>query len=179
MECTNCTACIDACNFMMDKVGLPQDLIRYASENNIAEGKKLEFTGRMKAYTVILALLIGLMAFLLITRDNIDAHITRSKGQLFTEVDNNKLANFYEIKLINKTNEDIAFNLRLENIGGEIKLVGTDKIIAKTLQQGKANFMIILDKEKVKEYKTNLEIALYDGNKKIRTIKTNFLGPFK
>ena len=64
-------------------------------------------------------------------------------------------------------------------MSGEIRLVGTKKINAKTLQQGKANFMIILDEEKVKEYKTNLKIGLYDGDKKIRTIKTNFLGPFK
>src|SRR5690606_4460251 len=38
LECTNCTACIDACNFMMEKVGRPKNLIRYDSENNVALG---------------------------------------------------------------------------------------------------------------------------------------------
>ena len=40
------------------RYGRPQGLIRYASENGIAEGKKLRYTGRMKFYTVLLMLLI-------------------------------------------------------------------------------------------------------------------------
>jgi cytochrome c oxidase accessory protein FixG len=179
MECTNCTACIDVCNFMMDKVGLPKDLIRYASENNIEKSEKLKFTTRMKAYTVVLALLIALMTFLLVTRNNIDAHITRAKGQLYTEVEGHKLANYYQIKLINKTNEDIALDVKLEDVNGEIKLVGTEKVIAKSLMQGKANFMVILDEDLVKAYKRDIKIGLYNGNKKVREIETNFLGPFK
>ena len=35
LECVNCTACIDACDKMMENVGLPKGLIRYASEENI------------------------------------------------------------------------------------------------------------------------------------------------
>jgi cytochrome c oxidase accessory protein FixG len=33
MECVGCTACMDACDKMMDGVGRPRGLIRYASEN--------------------------------------------------------------------------------------------------------------------------------------------------
>ena len=64
MECVGCTACIDACNKMMDAVGRPQGLIRYASENGIADGKKLRYTGRMKFYTMILFILTGLLTTL-------------------------------------------------------------------------------------------------------------------
>ena len=35
MECVHCTACIDACDAVMDKVGSPRGLIRYASLNSI------------------------------------------------------------------------------------------------------------------------------------------------
>lgn len=35
LECVNCTACIDACDSIMDSVGYPKGLIRYASEDNI------------------------------------------------------------------------------------------------------------------------------------------------
>lgn len=33
MECIACGLCVDACNNVMDKVGLPQGLIRYDTEN--------------------------------------------------------------------------------------------------------------------------------------------------
>jgi len=45
--------------------------------------------------------------------------------------------------------------------------------------QGKANFMVILDEDLVKAYKRDIKIGLYNGNKKVREIETNFLGPFK
>ena len=48
LECVNCTACIDACDAMMEKVDLPKGLIRYASEENIAEKKKFTFNPRLK-----------------------------------------------------------------------------------------------------------------------------------
>lgn len=179
MECTNCTACIDVCNFMMQKVGLPKNLIQYASENNIAENKKLQYTTRMKAYTVVLSLLIGLMVFLLITRKNIDAHITKVKGQLYTKMEGNKLANFYEIKILNKTNKDVALDIKLEDTEGEIKLIGAEKIKAKSLQQGKAIFMIILNEKKMKKHSIDIKVGLYDKNKRIETIQSNFLGPYK
>jgi polyferredoxin len=179
MECTNCTACIDACNFMMDKVGLPKDLIRYASENNIEKSEKLKYTTRMKAYTVVLFLLIALMTFLLATRKNIDAHITRARGQLYNELPGDKLSNLYEIKLINKTDESMPIEMKLEGgLAGEIKLVGSDKIQLKKSDYTNANFFIIIDKNKVITRKTKLEVGVYCGNKKITTVKTNFLGPF-
>ena len=59
MECVGCTSCIDACDKMMDATGRPKGLIRYASENGIAERKKLQYTGRMKFYTILLIVLTG------------------------------------------------------------------------------------------------------------------------
>ncbi|MEZ5037774.1 MAG: cytochrome c oxidase accessory protein CcoG [Chitinophagales bacterium] len=179
MECTNCTACIDACDDVMDKVGRPRGLIRYASENNIEQGKKFVFTGRMKAYTGVLVLLIAFMAFLLITRSNLDAHITRSPGQLYAEMENNKLANFYQIKLVNKTNGEFPISLKLENIKGELKMLGAEStVLINPLEHEKANFIILIDKSQIKSRKTNLKIGVYSNGQKINTIKTAFLGPF-
>ena len=64
----------------MDAVGRPQGLIRYASENGIAEGKKLRYTGRMKFYTVLLIVLAGLLTTLLVTRKDVDGTIIRASG---------------------------------------------------------------------------------------------------
>ncbi|MFT4090555.1 MAG: cytochrome c oxidase accessory protein CcoG [Asticcacaulis sp.] len=35
IECISCGLCVDACNEVMDKVGLPRGLIRYDTENNL------------------------------------------------------------------------------------------------------------------------------------------------
>ena len=36
-ECIGCAACIDGCDQVMDKMGYPRGLIRYSTENAIAE----------------------------------------------------------------------------------------------------------------------------------------------
>ncbi len=43
LECINCTACIDACDAMMEKVDLPKGFIGYYSEENIEKEEKFRF----------------------------------------------------------------------------------------------------------------------------------------
>ena len=61
LECVNCTACMDACDTVMIKVGLPEKLIRYDSEEGIADKKPFSWTPRVLAYTGVLAALIVLL----------------------------------------------------------------------------------------------------------------------
>ena len=72
-------------------------------EISIAEKKKLKFTGRMKAYSVVLLLLIGIEGALLATRSDYDATVLRAKGMLYQERANEQVSNLYTIKLVNKT----------------------------------------------------------------------------
>ena len=41
LECVNCTACIDECDDIMEKIDRPKGLIRYASEDNINKKIKI------------------------------------------------------------------------------------------------------------------------------------------
>jgi hypothetical protein len=43
--------------------------------------------------------------------------------------------------------------------------------------QAKGSFFIVLPGNMVKERKTKLLVGLYEGDKKITTLKTNFMGP--
>src|SRR5208283_3373771 len=54
MECVHCTACIDACDGVMAKIGRPPGLIRYASLNSIERGEPFRCTPRMGAYAAII-----------------------------------------------------------------------------------------------------------------------------
>ncbi len=178
LDCTNCTACIDACDFMMEKVGLPTGLIRYASENGISEGKKLTFTPKIKAYSVLLAILLIVLTTLLVTRKDVHASVTRVAGQLYQELPNNRLSNLYNTKIINKTNKEFPIKMKLENIKGEIKLIGKTEIKLKKESINQAEFFIEVDNKEIHQRSTKLLIGLYKNGEKIGVVKTNFLGPF-
>lgn len=178
MDCVGCTACIDACNKMMDAVGRPQGLIRYASENGIENGKKLVYTKRMKFYSVLLVLLTGLLGVLLVTRKDVDGTIIRAAGILYQERGEDSISNLYNIKVINKTIEDIPLTLKLENAPGYIIEAEGKEILVEKEGQGKGSFFIVLPKTFIKERKTKLDIGLYQGENKITSLSTNFMGPF-
>lgn len=176
LECINCTACIDACDHMMEAVKRPKGLIRFASENQITERKKFRFTGRMKAYTAILVLLIALEVFLVAGRSDVDVTILRAKGMLYQEQPDNRISNLYSVKLLNKTREDMPLHIKVENLPASVQIIGNGLHVKK---EGMATgeFFVIVDKKSLNDRKTKIEIGLYSGEKKIKTIKTNFLGP--
>lgn len=178
MECINCTACIDVCNSMMEAVGLEPNLIRYASEANISDKKPTRFTGKMKAYTAIMLLLLGVEVYLLYSRTDVGVSILRTPGQLYQEQPNNRLSNLYNYKFLNKTYQDKKLSLKPENFDGEIRLVGETSIKVPKESYASGSMFIYVDKKFVNHRKTSFRIAVYEGSEKIQTITTSFLGPF-
>jgi len=177
LECINCTACIDECNTIMDSVGLPQGLIRYASEDQIEKKAKFKFTTRMKGYTAVLVILIGVLTGLLFLRTEVETNILRLPGQLFQHK-GDKISNIYTFKIINKTSRDFdSIHFVLHNIKGNIKIVGEPHL--KVLKQGmiEGTLFIEINQFILEHDKTKLEIEVYNKNKKIETTRTNFLSP--
>lgn len=166
----------------MEAVARPKGLIRYASETGISEGKKLRYTGRMKFYTLLLVLLAGILTLLLLSRKDIDGTILRTKGLTYQERGADSLSNLFNIKVINKTIRDMPVTLQLEGEAGQagkIELVGASSIHLKQEDQATGSFFIVLPKKFVTGRKIKLTIGLYNGNRRVTTLKTNFTGPFK
>ena len=177
LECVNCTACIDACDAIMTSVHKPEGLIRYASENSIVNGVQLKFSARIKAYSGVLALLLSLLVFLLVSRTDLDARLMRTAGMTYTSLPDGRISNLYNLKLANKTHKDIPFSLKLENIKGEIEPVGSSSLLVKKEDYSHLQFFIKLNRSDIKGWKTELKIGMYENNKKIKTITASFIGP--
>lgn len=177
MECVGCTACIDACDTVMDKIGKPKGLIRYASENSIANGEPLHYTTRMKIYTGLCLLVLTVLSVILFTRKDVTATIMRTPGILYQEKGTDSISNLYNIKVVNKTVQDIPLSVQLENMPGSIQVIGKPYVEVIKEGQGAGSFFVILPKKIITDRKTQLKLGLYEGSKKIATIKTNFLGP--
>ncbi|MDR6846065.1 cytochrome c oxidase accessory protein CcoG [Flavobacterium granuli] len=177
LECVNCTACIDECDTIMESVGLPLGLIRYASEDEIETKAKFKFTARMKGYTAILVILVGVLTGLLFLRTEVEATILRLPGQLFQHKGEN-ISNVYTFKIINKTNHDINnLHFKLVGIKGTLKVVGVQELRVLKHEMSSGTMFIEINRFLLESDRTKLEIDLYEGNKKIETTYTNFLSP--
>jgi cytochrome c oxidase accessory protein FixG len=178
LECVNCTACIDACDHMMEKVGLPKGLIRYESEENIENKKPFEFNLRMKGYTVVLSILIAVLMTMLFMRNDVEATILRLPGELYKTKENNFISNVYTYKLINKTShkiEDIHFELISHE--GTIKLIGPEDFDIEKQEFYSGSLFIEIARKDFSDSKENLKIGVFANGKLIETTTTNFMGP--
>lgn len=177
MECVGCTACIDACNDVMDKIHKPRGLIRYASENSIATGEPLRYTTRMKIYTALCLVVLMLLSVLLFTRKDIDVTVMRTPGQLFQERGADSVSNLYNIKVMNKTDKDIPLTIKLVNVNGSVQVVGKPYVHVAKEGQGAGSFFLILPNTAIHNRKTEVKLDLYEGDTKILSETTSFLGP--
>ena len=178
LECVNCTACIDACDAVMDKIKKPRGLIKYASLNSIEKNSKFRLTPRAITYTVVLGILLSVLTYLLVTRTDYNINILRTPGLLYQEQPGDKVSNLYDLNVINKTFDKAAISLKLENVKGELKVIGND-LKLDPQQNLEAKFMIILPKSSITKMSTPIDIGIYDRGKLIKTIKTSFLASVK
>jgi len=178
LECVNCTACIDACDEVMDRIGYEKGLIRYASEDDIAKGEKFQFSSRLKIYSIILTVLLGVLVSLLFVRNDVDLTVVRLPGKMFYN-EGDKIKNVYTYKLINKTihkYEDVSF--KLINHNGTIEMIGGKAVIeSQNLKEG--TVFILIPKKNLKSSKEKIKIGVYYKNKLLETAITNFPGPVK
>lgn len=177
LECINCTACIDECDTIMESVGLPKGLIRYASEDEIVKKEKFVFTTRMKGYAAVLVILIGVLIGMLFLRNDVEATVLRLPGQLFQHKGEN-ISNVYTYKIVNKTTKQFdEVTFKLIEPKGEIILVGKPKVKVKPDGIAKGTLFIEINPAYLEGDKIKLKIEVYDGENLIETTTTNFMGP--
>jgi cytochrome c oxidase accessory protein FixG len=177
MECVNCTACIDACDAIMDKVSRPRGLIRIASLNNIERGERQRFTVRMRLYAGILAALVALFLFLVFTRAEVGTTLLRAPGSLFQQTAEGKIQNIYTMKVINKSSRDLPVELKLKNLPGTVRLMGAGAFVVPKEKLAQTSVLIELDAASLTGNSTKLVIGVYANGKLLETLTTGFIGP--
>jgi len=180
LECVNCTACIDACDHIMEEVGREKGLIRYASENAIAKGYKMVLSQRIVAYSVVLLLLFSGLIYGISSRSSTETTILRAPGLLFQKVGADSLSNLYNYKIVNKTREPLTLNIALDDIEATIKTVGSKKfIVVPPSGLAEGSFFLILSKNAVSERKTKIRFQIKNGNQIVETYSSAFIGPIQ
>jgi cytochrome c oxidase accessory protein FixG len=126
LECIACGLCIDACDSVMDKVGLPHGLIRYETDRNlkiqpkgaiITQAPKLRLVRpRTIYYALVLVLVGGLILFNLMTRHLIELHVVHDRNPLYVALSDGTVRNGYELNIVNKDLQPRRYRVELEGL---------------------------------------------------------------
>jgi len=121
-ECIGCAACVDACDTVMDKVGKPQGLIRYATENALAGRWNTQqirarlLRPRTIGYGVVLLLMAAGMSTALALRTPLKLDVIRDRGSMGREVDGGRIENVYRLQLMNTGERAHLFRIQVGGI---------------------------------------------------------------
>ncbi|MEZ4944904.1 MAG: cytochrome c oxidase accessory protein CcoG [Cyclobacteriaceae bacterium] len=180
LECVNCTACIDACDDVMVKIGKPKGLIRYSSYTAIKDGVLKVFTPRIAGYSVVLTALVSLLLYFILTRADIDTTVLKAPGTLYSKTEDGQITNVYNIEFVNKTFDDVSLDVRVESPqAASLLKIGDQNILVPKEGILKGLFMIKLPEEEIKSMKMNVVLGIYQDGKKIETANARFIGPIK
>lgn len=177
LECINCTACMDACDEVMLKVGKPEKLITHTSFSAVSEGRQARFfSPRIIAYLSVFLLLLSLFSYLLATRAVVNTVILREPGMLFNQLPGDRYSNFYNARFFNKTFDQMDVELRLLHPAGELQMLGVMESIPGQ-QQIEKRLMVFLHQDNLTGTQTEVEFGIFRNGELLQTVKTNFVGP--
>ena len=134
-ECIGCAACIDVCDSVMDKVGSPRGLVRYATLNSLENGwGRKEMWARVTRprvliYTAILAAVVVAFLHSLYSRPLFRVDIVRDRGALARVVDEGFVENVYRVQIMNASENTQRYRVGVEQLPQALVEGGQDLVL--------------------------------------------------
>ncbi|GAA5070021.1 4Fe-4S dicluster domain-containing protein [Lysobacter panacisoli] len=175
-ECIACGACIDACDQVMDKMGYPRGLIRYATQNAIDGKSTRVLRPRVFVYGFLLLALCGAWAWGVVNRSPLIAEVLRDRNALYRETADARIENTYTLKLVNKDVAAHTFRIRVQ-AGPDITLPGGE-LTVQTPAEEVANVPIVLSApaSTTGKHPVTFRVERSDGAASA-DVASNFFGP--
>lgn len=161
--CITCGMCIDACDSIMDKVGRPKGLIRYASRKEM-DGEVLPALfkrPRVVTYSIVLFLAMAGIIYGLTHIPPVELSIVHERQPLFIQMSDGSIKNKYTIKAVNKTAKDLHMHVSIATIKGiKIANASSADIILKSDKIIPLHIFLTARPESLKEKQTPVRFIL-------------------
>ena len=137
-ECIGCAACIDVCDGVMDKLNYPRGLIRYATQNGIAnhwdrsQMLRRVLRPRVLIYTAVLIAITLAFGVSLMLRTPFRVDVVRDRGALARLVEDGRIENVYRLQVMNATESTQRLRVEVEGLKGVVLVAMPDVQLAPT-----------------------------------------------
>ena len=123
-ECIGCAACIDVCDDVMKKMNYAPGLVRYDTQNGLAQhltrAQRLRrvFRPRVIVYTAVLFLIVSALAASIALRSPFKVDVVRDRASLARQVEDGEVENVYRLQIMNATEMSQSYRVTAEGLPG-------------------------------------------------------------
>lgn len=123
-ECISCAACVDVCDGVMDKMNYPRGLIRFATQNGLANRwsrnaiLRRVFRPRVLIYGGVLLLIATAFIASMVLRSPFKVDVVRDRGSLARLVGDGNIENVYRLQVMNTTERAQRYRVSVEGLDG-------------------------------------------------------------
>ncbi|MEY2617782.1 MAG: hypothetical protein RL522_784 [Pseudomonadota bacterium] len=123
-ECIGCAGCIDVCDSVMDKMHYPRGLIRFTTQNALAQALtraqmwRRALRPRVLVYAVILGALTLVVGICLALRTPLKVDVVRDRAALARIVAGGHIENVYRLQIMNATEVTQSYRITVEGLAG-------------------------------------------------------------
>lgn len=114
LECVACTACIDACDEVMEKINRPKGLIRYAALSDLEKGGRKFWRPRLIGYMGVMVLMVVGLIYSLSNHQSLYMAVLRQNQRPYV-VSENGLINNFKMHLKNPTFDPVEYEISLDS----------------------------------------------------------------
>ena len=195
LECINCGLCADACDNVMERVGLPKGLIGFDCLSNVehrAKGEEEKPFTLMRVRTVMYLFSLSVIATFLVTsflaRSDVGLNVIRDRNPVYVMLSNGDIRDGYTVKILNKSRVTKTYRLEITGLANPfMEETGHNTGFVRFLN-------LTVAPDEVEDYKiyvrqhagdlptsqTDVAFRLLDesGNEAVRA-ETHFIGPEK
>ena len=178
LDCIGCSACVDACDEVMDKLHRPRGLVRYDSLNGLQGKPRRIVRPRMLLYTALLA--AGLLAatFAFRRHKDFEANILRLPGLPYV-VERGEVRNAFELHLVNKHPEAGTFDITAEPAPGLTFVIASPTVTLASLAEARIPLFVTNDQSAMRgDFAVRLRVHRKGASEAEPTLVTaKFVGP--
>jgi len=163
-ECINCAACVDACDQVMEKVGKPKGLIRFASANELEGKEGKTFRPRLLGYASICTLSLAVLMLYIATRSPMIIEISRDRQALYQTTAAGDICNDYLVQFESRASETQNLNLQLASTL-PVSLQGVETLTLEPRQRIGASYRVCGPQSEVRS--GDIELLVSNGEQTI------------
>lgn len=156
LDCLACTACIDACDDVMDRLGRPRGLIRYDSTKGLAGKPRRVVRPRILLYSAMLVAGAVVAFFATRVRTDFEVLASRLPGAPYV-IDAGIVRNAFDLHLVNKRGEAATFDVVIDAPEGVTPILPIPKVQLDSL--GDAHVPLFLTMEQAR-FDTDRKVTL-------------------